>query len=51
MIFNKQMECAALSALKDIQSQRLQGTVDYIYKNSPVFQKKFDLCHVAVPPY
>lgn len=46
MIFNKEKECAGLNSLKGIQSQRLQGTVDYIYKNSRVFRKKFDAAGV-----
>jgi len=47
MIFNKQIECSALKLLKDIQSQRLCQTVNYLYQKSLVFQKKFTESHVA----
>ena len=47
MIFNQQIECLSPGPLKDIQSQRLCGTVNYIYKNSRVFQKKLAQAEVS----
>ncbi|MBF0503667.1 MAG: phenylacetate--CoA ligase [Candidatus Omnitrophica bacterium] len=41
MIFNKQVECLAPRALKDIQSKRLCRIVNYMQRKSPVYQKKF----------
>ena len=46
MIFNKQIECLALQPLKNIQSQRLRRTINYLYRKSPVFQRKFTQANV-----
>jgi len=40
MIWNKKIECANQRDLKNIQSERLKKTVDYVYKNSEIFKKK-----------
>ena len=40
MIWNEKAECMGLEALKNIQSERLVGTVNYLFKNSKAYHKK-----------
>jgi phenylacetate-CoA ligase len=47
VIWNEAMECMGLSDLKDIQSERLAKTVQYVYANSPVYRGKLDAAGVA----
>lgn len=47
MIWNEKMECMESSDLKNIQSERLKETVDYIYKNCPMYKKKLDAFGVS----
>ena len=42
MIWNKKIETMDLNNLKNLQSQRLKKMVEYIYKNSKFYKKKFD---------
>jgi len=42
MIWNERMECMEPEELKNIQSERLQETVDYVYKHCLRYKKKFD---------
>ena len=42
MIWNEKMECSNPKDLKNIQSERLQETVGYVYKNCAVYKKKLD---------
>ncbi len=42
MIWNEKIETMEPLALKDIQSDRLEKLVAYIYKNCSVYKKKFD---------
>ncbi|MFH0738471.1 MAG: phenylacetate--CoA ligase [Candidatus Omnitrophota bacterium] len=42
MIWNERMECMDSEDLKNIQSERLQETVQYVYDNCPVYKKKID---------
>jgi phenylacetate-CoA ligase len=42
MIWNEKMECMDLEDLKNIQSDRLKDVAEYVYRNNPVYKKKFD---------
>jgi phenylacetate-CoA ligase len=42
MIWNKEIECMDSENLKNIQSERLKKTAEYVYKNSPFYKKKMD---------
>ncbi|HNX81176.1 MAG TPA: phenylacetate--CoA ligase [Candidatus Omnitrophota bacterium] len=42
MIWNEKMECASGKNLKNIQSERLQETIQYVYKHNPVYKIKLD---------
>ncbi|HPI72622.1 MAG TPA: phenylacetate--CoA ligase [bacterium] len=40
MIWNESMECASREAMRQIQSQRLQETVQRVYHNVPAYRRK-----------
>lgn len=42
MIWEEKIECMAPADLKNIQSERLKALAGYVYKNNPVYRKKFD---------
>jgi len=42
MIWEEKIECMAPADLKNIQSERLKALAEYVYKNNPVYRKKFD---------
>ena len=42
MIWNKEIECMDPENLKNIQSERLKKTAEYVYKNNPFYKKKMD---------
>ena len=47
MIWNEKIECMDLNELKNIQSERLSKLAVYVYKNCPVYKKKFDAAGVS----
>jgi phenylacetate-CoA ligase len=47
MFYNKEIETMPLHELRKLQLQRLKVLADYVYKNSPVYKKKFDEAGVS----
>jgi phenylacetate-CoA ligase len=40
MIYNETFECMTRENLKDVQSERLKKITEYVFKQSPFYQKK-----------
>jgi phenylacetate-CoA ligase len=47
MFYNKEVETMPLHELRKLQLQRLKELTAYVYKNSPVYKKKFDEAGVS----
>ncbi len=42
MIWNEKIECASKAKMQDLQTERLQKLVRYLWKNNPVYRSKLD---------
>jgi phenylacetate-CoA ligase len=42
MIWNEKIECASAAKIRELQSERLQKMVRYLWKNNPVYRSKLD---------
>lgn len=47
MIWEEKIECMPLADLKNLQSERLKELVSYVYKNNPVYKRKFNMTGIT----
>lgn len=47
MIFDEKIECASLTDLKNLQSERLKKLIEYVYKNCPLYKQKLQALDIS----